>query len=118
MGAKYIGSLPSAGQGRGVHIPGYQSFATDLLNVSHASATEWMLLVSEAQRPAFEAAAADAAGRPDPSGALRAEVLADGIRAVAPDTPRGVVPTRFVRAPPAPLHAAVWATAPRNISDA
>jgi hypothetical protein len=117
MAAKYLSSLPSLNNV--AHIPGYQSFATDLLDVSRASsAAAWMQLVSEAQRPAFEAAAASAAARLDPSGALRARVVADGIRSIAPDTPRGTLPTRFIRAPPAPLHVAIWANAPRNTSDA
>ena len=102
------------GGGRGVHIPGFQLFGEDLQNVSGATLSAWLMLVTDAQRPAFEAAAADAAARLDSSGALQAQVLAQGIRSGVISDSRLVAPN-FTRVPPAPLYAAVWGYAPRTL---
>jgi hypothetical protein len=113
MGAKYIASLPDAGGGRGVHIPGFQSFAEDLLNVTRGVLSTWLTIVTDEQRPAFEAAATEAAARLDPSGALARQVVADGIRVATLDADgllRG-----FERAPAAPLYTAVWGHAPHTL---
>jgi hypothetical protein len=113
MGAKYIASLPDVGAGRGVFIPGFQALAEDLLNVSNAQVGTWLMLVTDAQRPAFEAAAAQAATRLDPSGELEQQVLSDGIRVSVPGG-QGAV-SGYMRAPPAPLYVAAWANAPRSV---
>ncbi len=117
MGAKYIASLPDVGGGRGAYIPGFRVLGEDLQNVSGATLSAWIMLVTDAQRPAFEAAAAEAAAQLDPSGALRAQVLAQGIRTGAISDAQLQAPA-FVRAPPAPLYAAVWAYAPRSLPHA
>jgi hypothetical protein len=113
MGAKYIASLPDAGSGRGVYIPGFQSFAEDLLNVTRGVLSTWLTIVTDEQRPAFEAAAVETAARLEPSGALARQVAADGIRVATLDADgllRG-----FERAPAAPLYTAAWAHAPRTL---
>jgi hypothetical protein len=117
MGAKYISSLPDVGGGGGVHIPGFRAFGEDLQAVSGATLSAWIMLVTDEQRPAFEAAAAEAAARLDPSGALAAQVVATGIRQGAIGEARLEAPA-FVRAPAAPLYAAVWAYAPRSLPHA
>jgi hypothetical protein len=113
MGAKYISSLPDVDRGLGVHIPGFQAFGEDLQNVSGATLSAWIMLVTDAQRDAFEAAAADAAARLDPSGALAAQVRATGIRTGVISASALAAPA-FTRAPRAPLYAAVWGYAPRT----
>ena len=113
MGAKYISSLPGAGGGLGVHISGFQAFGEDLLNVSGAQVATWLQLVTDAQRPEFEAAAVVAAQLVDPSGALAAQVRAEGIR-VSNGSAMGPV-ARFERAPPSPFYVAAWANAPRGV---
>jgi signal transduction histidine kinase len=83
------------------------------------SALTWLQLVTEPERPAFEAAAAQAAQQLDASGALAAQVREFGIRAAPADNPEPTgapQPTRFVRAPPAPLHASIWANEPRDFT--
>jgi hypothetical protein len=105
---RYLSDLPDTGGGRGVNIPGYMAFAADLLNITQASATGWLVQVTDAQRPSFEANALDTAQRLDPSGALAAQVAAQGIHEAPPGTVG--VPSAFVRAPPAPQYVAVWAT--------
>jgi hypothetical protein len=117
MGAKYISSLPDVGGGGGVNIPGFRTFGEDLQAVSGATLSAWIMLVTDEQRPAFEAAAADAAARLDPSGALAAQVAATGIRQGAIGEARLEAPA-FVRAPAAPLYAAVWAYSPRSLPHA
>jgi hypothetical protein len=114
MGAKYISSLPDVGRGRGAHIPGFRVLGEDLQNVSGATLSAWIMLVTDAQRPAFEAAAAEVAAVLDPSGALQAQVLAQGIRTGVISGSRLEAPA-FERAPRAPLYAAVWAYAPRSL---
>jgi hypothetical protein len=73
MGAKFISSIPLPVDGGAVNIPGFQAFGEDLINVTRASAAMWLTLVTDAQRPAFEAAALAAAARIDPSGALASQ---------------------------------------------
>jgi hypothetical protein len=90
------------------------AFAEDLLNVSNAQVGSWLMLVTDAQRPAFEAAAAQAAAALDPSGELERQVLSDGIRVSAPGGPGAV--SGYMRAPPAPLYVAAWGNAPRSVS--
>jgi hypothetical protein len=80
MGAKFISSRQPPAVGGAVDIPGFQSFGEDLINVTRASAAMWLTLVTDAQRPAFEAAALAVAARTDPSGALARQVATDGIR--------------------------------------
>ena len=115
MGAKYIASLPDIGIGRGVFIPGFLSFAEDLVNVTRASVVTWLPLVADADRAAFEANAVDAALVQDPSGALAAQASAYGIRARDPSSLPDAAVVSFIRAPQAPLYAAAWANAPRSI---
>jgi signal transduction histidine kinase len=130
MCAKYISTLPDHGAGLGAYIPFFREFAEDLQSVTRASELTWLHLVTEAERPAFEAAAAQAAARldtqdGDASGALAAAAREFGIRAVPPADAAagekalaGAPPRRFARAPAAALHAAVWAGAPRNATAA
>jgi hypothetical protein len=113
MGGRYISSLPDDGAGRGAHIPGFQAFGEDLQAVSGATLSAWIVLVTDAQRAAFEAAAVAAAARLDPSGALAALVRETGIRTGAISNSSLAAPA-FTRAPPAPLYAAVWSYAPRT----
>jgi signal transduction histidine kinase len=119
MCAKFISTLPDRGSGLGADVAYFREFAEDLLDVTRTSALEWLQLVNETERPAFEAAAVAAAQRLDASGALAAQVRDFGIRA-APDGGELTAAQRptLVRAPPAPLHAAVWANAPRNFTPA
>jgi hypothetical protein len=111
MGAKYIASLPSAGRGGGVNVPGFQSFAEDLLNVTRSSVASWLTIVPDTQRAAFEAAALAAAlamARPtNASNTLAAlarlarQVEAYGIRAPLGSNSSindGSAPTDFQRA--------------------
>ena len=79
MAAKYVASLPDAGVGLGAFIPGFTSFGEDLLAVTGGSLISWNTLVTDAERPAFEARAAEAARRIDPTGAYLAEVQRRGI---------------------------------------
>ncbi len=103
MGAKYIASLPSAGRGGGVNVPGFQSFADDLTNVTRASAVSWFTIVPDAQRAAFEAAALSVARSVNASSApalarLARQVQAYGIRAPLGADADGA-PANFQRAP-------------------
>jgi hypothetical protein len=113
MGGRYISSLPDDGAGRGARIPGFQAFGEDLQAVSGATLSAWIVLVPDAQRAAFEAAAVAAAAALDPSGALAALVRETGIRTGAISNSSLAAPA-FTRAPPAPLYAAVWSYAPRT----
>ena len=100
-----------------MHIPGFRAFGEDLQNVSGATLSAWIMLVTDAQRPAFEAAAAETAERLDPSGALAAEVRLHGIRTGNISDSRLAAPS-FTRSPTAPLYAAVWGYAPRTLPHA
>jgi hypothetical protein len=113
MCARYVAGLPDLGVGHGVNIPGFEAFGADLLSVTRARHVTWLALVTDAQRPEFEANAAEAAARLDASGALAAQVRADGIRAVVVDARSGAR-TGYRRAPRAPLYAAAWAHAPHD----
>jgi hypothetical protein len=114
MGAKFIASLPDAAASRGAGIPSFQSFAAELLNVTGARVATWLTLLTDAERPAFEAAAVETAARLDPSGAL-ARQAADGIRVAAfTNNITGGVRS-YVRAPPAEMYTAAWTNAPRDL---
>ena len=111
MCGAYVSSRPPAEIGRGANIGPFEGFASGLNNMTRTSAFTWLQLVNETRRPAFEAAAVDAAQRLDPSGALAAQVRTFGIRAAT----NGAEPAQsgsFARAPPAPLHAVMWAGSP------
>jgi hypothetical protein len=116
MGAKYIATLPDAGAGQGVFVPGFQSIGEDLLKVTHASSYNWFVVVDDAQRAAFEASAVVAAQREDPSGALAAQVAALGIREAVPKggANSSGPATAFQRASPAPFYVARWSSVPRD----
>ena len=108
MGAKYISSLPDASAGQGVFVPGFQSIGADLLTVTESSSFNWLVVVLNANRAAFEAAAIPAAAAEDPSGVLAAQVAAYGIR------DRDNVTGGFKRAVTAPLYVVRWSTSPRG----
>jgi hypothetical protein len=130
MCAKYISTLPDRGSGGAAFVPFFREFSDDLADITRTSALTWLQLVASTERPAFEAAAAAAAERLDASGALAAQVRQFGIRTMPPTNESDAAaaaaaalapapePSRFVRAPPAPLYAAVWAAAPRNVTPA
>jgi hypothetical protein len=118
MGAKFIATLPDAGAGQGIFVPGFQSIGEDLLKVTHASSYNWFVVVEDAHRAAYEASAVVAAQREDPSGALAAQVAAMGIREAVPkgaansSTPGA--PAGFKRASTAPFYVARWTAVPRS----
>ena len=115
MGAKYVAGLPDVGAGLGVFIPGYISFAEDLLAVTDASVASWVTLVTDSERPAFEARAAQAATRIDPTGAYLAEVQRRGIGQRSNLSSSGGI-NRITRREPQPLYSVVWANAPRGLA--
>jgi hypothetical protein len=110
MGAKYISTLPDASAGGGRFEPGFQSIGADLLRITASSSYNWLVIVLEAQRAAFEASAVVAARAEDPSGALAAQVAAMGIRQ-RDDEASGSV---FHAALRAPLYVVRWSTSPRG----
>jgi hypothetical protein len=127
MGAKYISTLPDAGAGQGIYVPGFQAIGEDLLKVTRSSSYNWFVVVDDAQRPAFEASAVAAAQREDPTGALAAQVAALGIKQALPKGANrtssssssgggGVpgAPAGFQRASAAPFYVVRWTSVPRN----
>ena len=83
MCARFISTAPDPVVACGSHIATFIQFTSDLQNVTRTSAFARVQLVNESQRPAFEAAAVDAAQLVDASGALAARVRTSGIRAFA-----------------------------------
>lgn len=118
MCARFLSTFSDPVITRGTTRRYFDEFATDLQNITRTSAFARLELVNETQRPAFEAAAVDAAQLADASGALAARVRGSGIRAFAAGTNISAMPppSAFVRAPPAPLHAAVWSVAPGSFN--
>lgn len=109
MCSKYVATMPDATTAPGVYVPGFPPFSEDLINITHAGTGVWVALLTDAQRPAFEAAALEAARAMDPSGALAAQVQRDGIRVRLPNN-------TYARAPRLPFYAARWNSAPREPS--
>jgi hypothetical protein len=107
MGAKYIATLPDASGGGGSFLPGFQAIGEDLLSITQSESLNWLVVVADEQRTAFEAAAVRAAEAEDPSGALAAQAAATGIRELNASS------GQFQAAAKAPLHAVRWATSPR-----
>ena len=115
MGAKYIAGLPDKGMGLGQYIPGFQSFADDVINVTDASASTWLTLVLDSERADFELRAQVAANRTDSSGAFLREVQARGIGQRGNLTASGGI-SQFVRRDQAPFYFVAWANTPRNLN--
>jgi hypothetical protein len=98
-----------------VYIPGFQSFADDVLQVTDASVASWLTLVLDEERPAFELRAQEAATRIDPTGAFLREVQTRGIGQRGNVTAAGGI-NSFVRRDQAPFYVAAWANTPRNLT--
>lgn len=103
MAAKYIAGLPDKGVGLGVYIPGFQTFADDVLAVTDASVASWLTLVLDEERPAFELRAQEAASRIDPTGAFLREVQTRGIGQRSNASAAGGI-NNFVRRDQAPFY--------------
>jgi len=110
MGAKYIATLPDASSGAGVFESGFQAIGEDLLTITQSSSFNWIVVVLDEQRAAFEASAVAAAQSEDPSGVTAAQVAAYGIRDYDAST------RTFHRASQAPLYVVRWSTSPRGDS--
>jgi hypothetical protein len=117
MAAKYIAGLPDKGVGLGVYIPGFQTFADDVLAVTDASVASWLTLVLDEERPAFEQRAQEAASRIDPTGAFLREVQTRGIGQRGNASAAGGI-NNFVRREQAPFYVVAWGNTPRNITRA
>ena len=115
MAAKYVAGLPDAGAGLGAFIPGFIAFGEDLIAVTGGSLISWNTLVTDPERPAFEARAAEAARRIDPSGAYLAEVQRRGIGQRSNASNTGGI-ALMARQEQRPFYAAGWATAPRTLA--
>ena len=116
MCARFLSTFSDPVTTRGTTRRYFDEFAVDLQNITRTSEFARLELVNETQRPAFEAAAVDAAQLLDASGALAARVRSSGIRAFAADANLSAMPppSALVLAPPAPLYAVVWNSAPQR----
>ena len=108
MGAEYLATLPDASGGGGTFMPGFQSIGDDLLKVTQSTSFNWLVVVADAQRAAFEASAVVAAQLEDPGGGLAAQAATDGIREYNSST------GQFHPAARAPLYVVRWVTLPSD----